>query len=176
MKKLSDLILKVLSILTVVAQVFCWIAMAGLIFANIMVFFVSGEAKTELNKYVLEPSHLSQGMLQLSGINALIILVSIVFALRALKKIIDNIALRDFFVKENVDKMKWILGSVSVFILGNIVSMLFFSYSNARNLSAIFSNSWGQIVSYLILLAIIYMLYLVFKYGYELQHDSDTVI
>lgn len=72
--------------------------------------------------------------------------------------------------------MKWILGSVSVFILGNIVSMLFFSYSNGRNLSAIFSNSWGQIVSYLILLAIIYMLYLVFKYGYELQHDSDTVI
>lgn len=176
MEKLSNLILKVLSILTVVAQIFCGIAGASVIFANVAVLFVSGEAATELKKYVLQPSNLSKGMLELSGLNALLILVSIIFALHALRKIINNIAQSDFFVESNVNNMKLMMGSVVIFILGNVLSMMFFSFGNGRNLSSIFSNSWGQIGSYLILLAIIYMLYLVFKYGFELQHDSDTVI
>ncbi|HIY93052.1 DUF2975 domain-containing protein [Companilactobacillus sp. HBUAS56275] len=176
MKKLSSLILKVLSILTVIAQVFCGIAAVSVIFANVAVFFVSGEAATELKKYVLQPTNLSKGMLELSGLNALLILVSIMFALYALRKIINNIAQNDFFVEANVVNMKLMMGSVGIFILGNVFSMIFFSYGNGRNLSSVFSNSWGQVGSYLILLAIIYMLYLVFKYGFELQHDSDTVI
>lgn len=52
-----------------------------------------------------------------------------------------------------------------------IVAQVIFSL-----VSNIFANSWSQIGIYVIFIAILYTIYLVFKYGVELQNDANTVI
>ena len=52
-----------------------------------------------------------------------------------------------------------------------IVAQVIFSL-----VSNIFANSWSQIGIYVIFIAILYTIYLVFKYGVELHNDANTVI
>lgn len=176
MKGITNLILKLLSILTIVAQVIFSLGGIGVVFAAIMMFIVSGNNKSDFYKYVLEPGNLTRGNLLLGCLNALIIFICLIITMTSLRKVINNINAQKFFVQANLTNVKIMLGSVSIFTVANIISMYIFANNHGRAISDIFANSWSQIGIYVIFIAILYTIYLVFKYGVELQDDVNTVI
>lgn len=176
MKNITNFILKLISVLTVVAQVIFSIASIMLVFATVMMFFISGETQSDFDKYMLQPQNLTKMSLVMGCLLALIILISLMVTMRSLRKVINNISQKNFFVQINLNNIKIMLISVSIFTLSNIGSMFMFASAHATSISSVFANSWGQIGIYVIFIAILYTIYLVFKYGVELQNDSNTVI
>lgn len=176
MKSITNLILKLLSILTIVAQVIFSLGGIGVVFATIMMFVISGNDKSDFYKYVLEPGNLTTGNLLLGCLNALIIFICLIITMSSLRRVINNINVRKFFVQANLTNIKIMLGSVSILTVANIISMYIFANNHDRVISDIFANSWSQIGIYVIFIAILYTIYLVFKYGVELQDDVNTVI
>lgn len=176
MKNITNLILKVLSLLTIIAQVIFSLGGIGVIFATIMMFVISGDDKNDFYKYVLEPGNLTRGNLVLGCLNALIIFICLIITMRSLRKVVNNINSQNFFVQSNLVNIKIMLASVSVFTAANIISMFIFGNSHGQAISNVFANSWSQIGIYVIFIAILYTIYIVFKYGVKLQDDANTVI
>ncbi|PMD69815.1 DUF2975 domain-containing protein [Companilactobacillus nuruki] len=176
MKSLNSLVLKGLSILTIIAQTLFTLGGISVVFAAIMMFIVSGNDKSEFYRYVLEPGNLTKGSLVLGCINAVIIFICLIITMSSLRKIVNNINQRNFFVQSNLTNIKIMLISIIIFTAANIISMFIFANGTGRSISNIFANSWSQIGVYVIFLAILYTVYLVFKYGVDLQKDSNTVI
>lgn len=176
MKNLNSLVLKGLSILTIIAQTLFTLGVISVVFAAIMMFIVSGNDKSEFYRYVLEPGNLTKGSLVLGCINAVIIFICLIITMSSLRKIVNNINQRNFFVQSNLTNIKIMLISIIIFTAANIISMFIFANGTGRSISNIFANSWSQIGVYVIFLAILYTVYLVFKYGVDLQKDSNTVI
>lgn len=176
MKNLNSLVLKGLSILTIIAQTLFTLGVISVVFAAIMMFIVSGNDKSEFYRYVLEPGNLTKGSLVLGCINAVIIFICLIITMSSLRKIVNNINQGNFFVQSNLTNIKIMLISIIIFTAANIISMLIFANGTGRSISNIFANSWSQIGVYVIFLAILYTVYLVFKYGVDLQKDSNTVI
>lgn len=176
MKYLTKFVLKAVSILTIVAEVIFSLGTLGVIFSTIMMFIISGSDKEDFNKYILSSGNLTKGTLLLAGINAIVIFASLIITMHSLRRVVDNISNKQFFVASNLLNIKKMLISVSIVTLCNIFSMFFFASAHVSSLSGVFSNSWSQIGIYIIFVAILYTIYLVFKYGFELQEDSNTVI
>lgn len=176
MKNLNSLVLKGLSILTIIAQTLFTLGVISVVFAAIMMFIVSRNDKSEFYRYVLEPGNLTKGSLVLGCINAVIIFICLIITMSSLRKIVNNINQGNFFVQSNLTNIKIMLISIIIFTTANIISMLIFANGTGRSISNIFANSWSQIGVYVIFLAILYTVYLVFKYGVDLQKDSNTVI
>lgn len=176
MKSLNSLVLKGLSILTIIAQTLFTLGGISVVFAAIMMFIVSGNDKSDFYRYVLEPGNLTKGSLVLGCINAVIIFICLIITMSSLRKIVNNINQRNFFVQSNLTNIKIMLISIIIFTAANIISMFIFANGTGRSISNIFANSWSQIGVYVIFLAILYTVYLVFKYGVDLQKDSNTVI
>jgi len=176
MKFLTNLILKMLSILTVIGQIIFSLGGIAVIFASIMMFVISGDDKSDFSKYVLEAGNLTKGTLLAGCANAAVIFVCLVIIMRSLRNVVNNIERNNFFVETNLTNIKIMLISFVVFTVANVVSMFIFANRNGRMISGVFSNSWSQIGIYVIFMAILYTIYLVFKYGVELQKDSNTVI
>lgn len=176
MNYISKVTLKFLSILTIIFQVIFSLAGLAIIFASIMMLFVTGESKHELYTYILGPNHITKAVLLFSCLVALLIIVSLFLILHSLRQILNNIYQKKYFIESNLTNIKRTLIYSSIFIIGNILSMFTFSNLHNKNISNIFANSWGQILIYIVFLAIIYTIYLIFKYGVDLQKDSDNVI
>jgi len=139
-------------------------------------FVVSGNEKSDFYKYILIPGKLTKSTLVLGCMNALIIFISLIITMRSLRRVINNIKQNDFFVVSNLTNIRTMFISVFVITIANIISMFIFSNGNGRSISGVFVNSWSQIGMYFIFMAILYTIYLVFKYGVKLQEDSNTVI
>ncbi|MBL3529985.1 hypothetical protein JMJ99_01295 [Companilactobacillus zhachilii] len=176
MKYLTNFILKTLSILSLIAQVLFSIASIGVIIATIMMFIVSGDSKSELYTYVIEPQNLTRLSLLGGCLNALIILICLIITMRSLRNIVNNIYQQHSFVESNLKNIKVMLATVSIFTIANIISLFLFAGNSEKPISNIFANTWSQIGIYGIFIAILYTIYLVFKYGVELQEDSNSVI
>jgi len=176
MKYLTKFVLKGLSLLSIVMQIIFSLAGAGVLFAGIMLFLVSGDAKSELYQYVIKPEHLTRGTLLVGCFTALIIFISLIVVMRALRKVLNNIYQKNYFVADNLLNIKVMLAAWGIFTLANVSSLIIFAGGSGRTLSRVFADSWSQVGIYTIFLAILYTLYLVFKYGVALQTDSNTVI
>lgn len=176
MNHISKIVLKFLSILSIIGQIIFSLGCLAIITAAITVFFVKGEAISELYKYILEPNNINKFELFTSCLVAIFITISITLILHFLKRIVDNIYQGKYFVKSNLSSIKAVLIYSIAFTLGNVLSMLLFSNKSGNNISTVFANSWSQILAYVVFVAIIYTLYLIFKYGVALQDDSNNVI
>ncbi|AYW46389.1 DUF2975 domain-containing protein [Tetragenococcus koreensis] len=169
-------ILRILSILTIIGQILCSIAGIGLVLAAGSLLLIPNDFKQELLSYANTNNTIPTIFLIVSAIVGFLIITSIFFVLRSLKKIIDNIYSKQYFVEQNVTSLKKILTYFSIFTISNILSLFFFAYAHEQNVSSIFANSWSQIGIYMIILAIIYTLYLVFKSSMELKNENDSFV
>ncbi|HLQ87479.1 MAG TPA: hypothetical protein VK109_03085, partial [Enterococcus sp.] len=102
MQYISKAFLKLLSLLIVVVQLFLLLGSIAVVIASGAMFFVNGEAKYELYKYVLGPNNITIPMLLFSCLVALIIVISLILILHSLRKIINNIYSEDYFVESNL--------------------------------------------------------------------------
>ena len=176
MKYVTKIVLKSLSILTMIAQVVFGLAGIAVILAMGLMFFVQGEAKADMYKYVLQPENLTKFTLFISCLVALVIFACLIITMRSLHKVLNNIDKKDYFVEANLINIKIMTISMLTFTGANIISILMFANGHGKSVSSAFANSWSQIAIYAIFVAILYTIYLIFKYGVELQNDSNTVI
>src|SRR5699024_11614932 len=117
MQYISKAFLKLLSLLIVVVQLFLLLGSIAVVIASGAMFFVNGEAKHELYKYVLGPNNITIPMLLFSCLVALIIVISLILILHSLRKIINNIYSEDYFVESNLINVRKILIYALVFLV-----------------------------------------------------------
>ena len=173
-------VLKFLSIMSLIAQFLCAFAGLMLLFATGAVLLVPNGVKKQLLQYVDVNSNLNTNpsvwLLVLSCLVALAIIACLFIIMYALRKMIGNIYIQDFFVYQNLTCLKQILIAIISFTILQFISQLFFAKLHAYNVSNVFSNSSPGLLGNILLLAIVYTLYVVFKYGISLQDDSNNVI
>ncbi|MBD3109610.1 DUF2975 domain-containing protein [Bacillus sp. AGMB 02131] len=175
MNLFTQTVLKFLSITSLIAQFFCAFAGLMLIFATGAVLLVPEGVKKQLLQYV-ELNNPSVWSLVLSCLVALTIIACLFIIMYALRKMIGNIYVQDFFVPQNLTYLKLILIAITSFTILQFISQLFFAKLHAYNVSTVFSDSSPGLLGNILLLAIVYTLYVVFKYGISLQDDSNNVI
>ncbi|MFD1170311.1 DUF2975 domain-containing protein [Oceanobacillus caeni] len=178
MNLFTKAVLKFLSIVSLIAQVLFAFAGLILLFASGALLFVSNGVRKQLLQYadLNTNTDLSVWFLVLSCLVALAIIACLFIIMYALHKMIGNIYKQHFFVSQNLTYLKLILISITSFTILQFISQLFFAQAHAYNVSGIFSDSSPSLIGNILLLAIIYTLYVVFKYGISLQDDSNNVI
>ena len=176
MNLFTKTVLKFLSIVFVIAQVLCGFAGLMLLFASGALLLVPNGVKEQFQRYIDLNTNTSVWFLVLSCLVALAIIACLFIIMYALHKMIRNIYEQDFFVSQNLTYLRLILISITSFIILQFISQLFFAKLHAYNVSNIFSNSSPGLIGNILLLAIVYSLYVVFKYGISLQEDSNNVI
>lgn len=178
MNLFTKTVLKFLSIMSLVAQVLCAFAGLMLLFASGALLLVSNGVKEQLLQFadLNSNTNLSVWFLVLSCLVALAIIACLFIIMYALHKIIGNIYEQHFFVSQNLTYLKLILISITSFIILDFISQLSFAYVHLYNVSDVFPESWPSLIGNILLLAIVYTLYVVFKYGISLQDDSNSVI
>lgn len=171
-------VLKFLSIVSLIAQVLCAFAGLMLLFGAGALLLTPNGVKKQLIQYadLNSNTNLSVWFLVLSCLVALAIIACLFIIMYALHKMIGNIYKQHFFVSQNLTYLKLILISITSFTILQFISQLFFVQVHASNVSDIFSDSSPSLMGNILLLAIIYTLYVVFKYGISLQEDSNNVI
>ncbi|MFD1362757.1 DUF2975 domain-containing protein [Lentibacillus salinarum] len=174
----TKIVLKFLSIMSLIAQVLSAFAGFMLLFASGALLLVPNGVKKQLLQYadLNSNTNLSVWFLALSCLVALAIIASLFIIMYALHKIIGNIYEQHFFVLQNLTYLKLILISITSFIILDFISQLFFAQAHLYNVSDVFTDSWPSLIGNILLLAIVYTLYVVFKYGISLQDDSNSVI
>ncbi len=178
MNLFTKTVLKSLSIVSLIAQVLCAFAGLVLLFASGALLLVSKGVKEQLLQYtdLTSNTNLSVWGLILSCLVALAIIACLFIIMYALHKMIGNIYEQHYFVSQNLKYLKLILISFTSFTILQFISQLFFAQAHAYNVSDIFSESWPSLMGNILLLAIVYTIYVVFKYGIYLQEDSNNVI
>ncbi|MGE7187272.1 DUF2975 domain-containing protein [Peribacillus sp. NPDC006672] len=178
MNLFTKTVLKFLSIVSLIAQVLCAFAGLMLLFASGALLLVPNGVKKQLLQYADLNSNTNPSvwLLVLSCLVALAIIACLFIIMYALHKIIGNIYEQHFFVFQNLTYLKLILISITSFTILQFTSQLFFAKIHAFNVSDVFSNSSPGLLGNILLLAIVYTLYVVFKYGISLQDDSNNVI
>lgn len=94
-----------------------------------------------------------------------------------LQKMIVNLNQEKYFEQDNLRLLQRLLATVGIYTILNWVNVLLIcvtgEFAKADQLSSEWvASSWNA----LIFLAIIYIIYLVFKSGLKLQQESDTFI
>ncbi|WP_042348189.1 DUF2975 domain-containing protein [Bacillus massiliigorillae] len=178
MNLFTKTVLKFLSIMSLIAQFLCAFAGLILLFAAGSLLLVPNGVKQQLLQYVDLNSNTNPSvwLLVLSCLVALAIIACLFIIMYSLHKMIGNIYVQDFFVSQNLKYLKLILIAITSFTILQFISQLFFAKLHAYNVSNIFSNSSPSLIGNILLLAIIYTLYVVFKYGIYLQEDSNNMI
>ncbi|WP_110926256.1 DUF2975 domain-containing protein [Bacillus massiliglaciei] len=178
MNLFTKAVLKFLSITSLLAQFLCAFAGLILLFAAGALLLVPNGAKKQLLQYADLNSNTNPSIwfFVLSCLVALAIIACLFIIMFALHKMIGNIYVQDFFVSQNLMYLKLILIAFTSFTVLQFISQLFFAKLHAYNVSSIFSNSSPSLMGNILLLAIVYTLYVVFKYGISLQDDSNKVI
>ena len=178
MNLFTKIVLKFLSIASLIAQIFCGFAGIMLVFATVALFFVPEGIKKDMLQ-LLElnsKTNISVLFVILSCLAALAIISCLFIIMFALYKIIGNIYEQDFFVSKNLKYLKLILIAITSFTILQFISQLFFAKLHVYDVSSVFSNTSPGFLGNILILAIVYTLYVVFKYGISLQDDSNKVI
>lgn len=103
------------------------------------------------------------------------------FVCRYARLIIKNIKQEIYFAMKNLQLLKKLLISVVVYTFATAIFYIGI-YSNYATLTKIAKTSSADmiyptsIVNSLFFLAILYVVYLVFKYGMKVQEDADSII
>lgn len=176
MNLFTKTVLKFLSIVSLIAQVLFAFAGIILLFASGALLLVSKGVKKQLLQFADLNTNLSVWFLVLSCLVALAVITCLFIIMYAIYKMIGNIYKQHFFVSQNLTYLKLILISITSFTILQLISQLFFAQVHVYNVSDVFSDSSPSLIGNILLLAIIYTLYVVFKYGISLQDDSNNVI
>lgn len=178
MNLFTKTILKFLSVVSLIAQVLCAFAGLMLLFASVALLLVPSEIKKQLLQYtdLNSNTNLSVWSLVFSCLVAIAIITSLFIIAYALRKIIGNIYNQHYFVSQNLKYLKLILISITSFTILQFISQLFFTQMHSYNVSSVFSDSSPGLLGNILLLAIVYTIYVIFKYGISLQDDSNNMI
>lgn len=108
---------------------------------------------------------------------ALIADIVMIVIVHYLQKMIVNLNQEKYFEQDNLQLLQRLLATVGIYTILNWVNVLLIcvtgEFAKADQLSSEWvASSWNA----LIFLAIIYIIYLVFKSGLKLQQESDTFI
>lgn len=108
---------------------------------------------------------------------ALLADIVMIIIVHYLQKMIANLIQEKYFEQDNLQLLRSLLVTVGIYTVLNWINVLLVNFTGnfakASQLSSEWvSSSWNA----LIFLAIIYLIYLVFKYGLKLQQKSDTFI
>ncbi|MBG9785599.1 DUF2975 domain-containing protein [Shouchella lehensis] len=178
MNLFTKIVLRFLSIASLIAQGFLAFAGLILIFASVALLVVSDGVRNQLTQHIYISSNTAPSIsfIVFSCLVALAIITCLFITTFALYKIISNIYGQQFFVVQNLKYLRFILISITSFIVFQSISQLFFAQAHLYNVSDIFLNTWPNLLESVLLLSIIYTIYVVFKYGISLQEDSNNVI
>lgn len=172
----TKFILNFLSIITLIAQFICGLIGFLLIFASIALLFISTELQHKLLTSMNTSSNITIWGLLVTCMIAIAIIICLFIIANALSKIIKNIYKQHYFVTQNLKYLKFILISIICFTLLQFISQMFFTDLSLHNVSSIFSDSSPGLFGNILLIAIVYTVYVTFKYGIYLQEESNHVI
>ena len=178
MNLFTKIVLKFLSITSLIAQfLFAFVGLILLFATGALLLVPNGVKKQLLQNVDLHSNiNLSVWILVLSCLVGLAIITCLFIIMYALHKMIDNIYIQDFFVSQNLTYLKLILIAITSFTILQFISQLLFTKLHVYDVSTVFSSSSPGLIGNILLLAIVYTLYVVFKYGISLQDDSNNVI
>lgn len=96
---------------------------------------------------------------------------------RYARLIVKNIKQEIYFAAKNLQLLKKLLISVACYTVGSIIDYVIIAcnheLANAQTQNYVYPNG---ITNGLLFLAVLYVVYLVFKYGMKVQKDSDSII
>jgi hypothetical protein len=176
--KIDKIILQLLAVVIRVVEWIFFIASTFTLLGGVLFFVVSNIPNKEIQhdiQYSLT-ENFSPTWIFLSLVLGAIILFCFGLAMRYTNIIINNLANSIFFTIINLNSIKKILYVLLLASITQWIANILFLNFNLQNVSDIFSRSFGGLLGSPVMLIIIYVIYLVFKYGLSLQEDSDKVI
>lgn len=182
-------ILNALTVITWIYQVLCVLSAVIFVLAGGFTIFALSqpEAVTEASKVMSDEFGVQLGgntwLGLMLGLFCFFIagVVAQFFVCRYARLIIKNIKQEIYFAMKNLQLLKKLLISVAVYTALTVIFYIGI-YSNYATLTKIAKTSSvdmlypTSIVNSLFFLAILYVVYLVFKYGMKVQEDADSII
>ncbi|BDR57116.1 DUF2975 domain-containing protein [Xylocopilactobacillus apis] len=177
-KKINSILLSFLEIVTYIFSGIFAIATVGLIVIGLEKIFRVGTLYKEFISDFISKS-VDPGIKSTSMFSVLVLLISILVSIIIffeitvfIRRIVKNLKHEIYFNFDNLKNIRWIMYSAAFFLILDVLSKIVFDIVHLN----IFYTSWSEIfVSALVFLGI-YVIYLVFKRGVELQEDSDSLI
>lgn len=179
---MKKIILNLLTILTWIYQILCvFSVITGVAMIGIVIFgfsdpdFLAG-FRVGFGAHNISNTGLTMLMIEI-GIAVVLMSVTQFLICRYARLIVKNIKHEIYFAKKNLQLLKRLLISVAFYTAFSIFDylVLVFNHTNidaqARNYLYPYGVSNG-----LLFLAVLYVVYLVFKYGIRVQEDSDSII
>ncbi|WP_390410488.1 hypothetical protein [Lacticaseibacillus jixiensis] len=116
------------------------------------------------------------GLLFIDCVAALAIVVGYVVLFKALHTILANLTKGQYFVQLNLMAMKRILVVSIIQFAVQVASFFVNATATIHNVGWLFHTTPAQFFGEAVLIVIIYVVWLVFKYGLVVQEDSDSMI
>ena len=186
--KMKKFVLNLLTVITWIYQVLCVFSIVTFVLAGGFTIFVLSQpgAGAEISKGMsdeLGVQFSSTWIWLMLGMFCLFIVAMVAQFLICgyARLIIKNIKQEIYFAVKNLQLLKKLLISVSVYTVATIIFYIGI-YSNYATLTKIAKTSSvdmiypTSITNSLFFLAILYVVYLVFKYGMKVQEDADSII
>lgn len=173
MNKINHVILNLLIGISWIGQI-----LAGLlnffIFSIVFLLFISSKFRMWAFNYGGIPLSASSFLGVVANcIVAIIMIFSIFLIINYIRNIILNVKNENFFVVQNAKSIQSILKQIVVFTVFNFIDSLISSHFDMTGLLTGFSvNTFYSLV----VLGLVYVIFLVFKYGIIIQDETDHFI
>ncbi|BDR59166.1 DUF2975 domain-containing protein [Xylocopilactobacillus apicola] len=170
-KKVNSVLLSVLEIVTYVFSAIFAIATGALLFAGLEMVFDFGSFHTELLEDVLDKSSSTVADV-FSLITAFLIVVGFLGVSIFVRRIVRNLKHEIYFTADNLKNIRWIMWDTAAFFFLDLLAKILFNIIHQKSMNI----SWTELFVVALVFLVIYVIYLVFKRGVELQEDSDSLI
>ncbi|AUX16537.1 hypothetical protein AB283_09300 [Lactobacillus amylovorus] len=189
---MKKFVLNLISVLTWIYQAFCVLSIVmSVAMTGFMIFIISQpDIRAEVEKE-LQPARdislnnntiwwLLFGLFEFMFVG----FFAQFFICHYARSIVKNIKQDVYFAIDNLKLLKKLLISVAVYVVVSIIYyvMAFCNYATLTAMSKHSSNTASSmfyssgVAGGLLFLAVIYVVYLVFKYGMKVQEDADSII
>lgn len=185
---MKKFVLNLLTAITWICQIFCVLSIVIFVITGGLIIFVLSqpEIHTKLGQGFAEEFGMqfsSTWLWIVLGIWCFFIAGTVAqfFVCRYARLIIRNIKQEIYFAVKNLQLLKKLLISVSAYTVLTVIYYIGI-YCNYTTLTKIVKTSSSSMIyptsitNSLFFLAILYVVYLVFKYGMKVQEDADSII
>lgn len=172
---MKNKILNLLIVLSWLGQILLSIVVAIAVVLGIAIA-ANGEFRQGFDAGFIDGKHVTNNqwiILTIMFILGIIIYTLEIFIIKYVRYLINNIKNEIYFAKNNLGLLKKLLCTLGIYVVLRIGA-----YFLALQVKFLFSDSsfpFG-IIDSVLFLAVFYVVYLVFKYGLQLQEESDHII
>lgn len=183
---MKKFVLNALNILGLIGEIYTmfWVVIA-VIGSGFIIFVLNPEARNQFSAGFVKAAtdmghnpHIVPLFLMSFALGFIEYLV-IFFLIRYARLLVKNLKNEIYFAKENLALLKKLLISTGVYAILEVIGLLLASnlYPMLKNvkINPLLVNPFPSFTAVLFL-AIFYVVYLVFKYGLQLQEDSNSII